>query len=75
MTARTLTTAAARRDFDKVLEALKDGPVSLTQRGRVVAVVTPARTSPFGCMAGTVKDHVTDIVGVDTSDDWGRLGE
>ena len=75
MTARTLTTAAARRDFGKVLEALKDGPVSLTERGRVVAVVTPARTSPVGCMAGTVKQLVEDIEAIDTSGDWGRLGE
>ncbi len=75
MTARTITLAAAKRDLDRVLKAAQEGPVSLTDRGRTVAVVTLAQRVPFGCMAGTGHQNVEDIVGIDTSADWGRLGE
>lgn len=73
MTARTVTTAAARKDFDKVLASLKDGPVSITRGGIVVAVLAPAAPSSFGCMAGQVK-VLGDIVGPDLTENWGRLG-
>lgn len=73
MTARTFTVAAAKRDLDKVLRAAQEGPVSLTERGRTVAVLSSSRPSPLGCMAGTVRVLVDDIESIDTSEDWGRL--
>lgn len=72
MTARTVTAAAAKRDFDKVLEALKDGPVSITRAGKLIAVLSPPAPRS-GCMAGSARILVDDIVGIDTSEDWGRL--
>lgn len=73
MPARTVTAAAARKDFDKVLASLEDGPVSITRGGVVVAVLVPAKPSSFGCMAGEA--HVFgDIEGPDLTEDWGRLG-
>ena len=73
MTARTVTTADAREDFDSVLASLKDGPVSITRGGVVVAVLAPAKPSSFGCMAREAK-VLGDIVGPDLTEDWGRLG-
>ena len=74
MSARTFTVSAAKRDLDKVLRAAEQGPVSLTQRGRTVAVLSAPPPSPSGCMVGTVRILVDDIEDVDTSEDWGRLG-
>ena len=54
MSARTVTAAAARRDFDKVLASLKHGPVSITRAGVVAAVIAPPSQSSFGCM-GTAR--------------------
>ena len=72
MTLRTFTVAAAKQDLDEVLRAVQEGPVSLTQQGQTVAVLSPPM-SRSGCMAGTVRVLVDDIVSVDTSEDWGRL--
>lgn len=72
MTARTFTVAAAKRDLDRVLRAAQEGPVSLTQQGRTIAVLSPV-LPPSGCMAGTVQVLVGEIETVDTSEDWGNL--
>lgn len=77
---RVITASEFRAKCLGLLDELAEhgGTITVTKRGRPVAIVKPAKKtrykSPMGSLVGKIK-IVGDIVNEDTSDSWNVLRE